>query len=192
MDAVTLGITFGLNIILPIGNVFRAAMLGLNVLQVGCRDGVHTPPTSIYAYGSPILYLVIQVVVLLFLIIWIEGDLSLFRRNGLPVVKHDDEKAGAVRTIEVQAEKDRVEKSEDDFLRILSLDKSFGSNHAVNDVSLGISKSEVLALIGPNGAGKSTLVNMIQSELSPDHGKILLCGEDSRTRSAQKFLGSKF
>lgn len=165
-------------------------MLGLNVLNVGCKNGAHSPLMSIYAYGSPILYLVIQVVVLLLLIIWLEGDMALFRRNGVPVARADNEKSVAVRSIEVEAEKVRVANSEDDLMRILGLDKSFGSNHAVNNVSLGLTKGEVMALLGPNGAGKSTMVNMIQSELSPDHGKILLCGEDSRVRSAQKYLGS--
>lgn len=191
MDSITLGISFGLYLFLPIGNVFRALLLGLNVLQVGCKDGKHIPPGSIYAYGAPILYLVIQIAVLLLIIVWIEGDIALFRRKGRIPQTHHPEKGIAMKTGEVEAERARVENTETDLLRALHLDKSFGSNQAVDDVTLGLPQSEVLALIGPNGAGKSTLVNMIQSELSPDHGRILLKGEDSRTRSAQKYLGGK-
>ena len=196
VESVTNGITFGLNLILPIGNVFRAVLFGANVSKVGCRNGDYTAPHSIYAYGGPILYLCIQVAVLLTVIIWIEGDLALFRRKGSTAVAKASERdvemkqnPGMTSSAEVIAEKHRVEQSEDDLLRIMSLDKSFRSNHAVQNVTLGLPQNDVMALLGPNGAGKSTLVNMIQSELSPDHGRILLQGEDSRTRSAQRYLG---
>jgi len=46
-------------------------------------------------------------------------------------------------------------------LRLESIDRRFGSLRAVDDVSLGVKRGEVLALIGPNGAGKSTLVNVV-------------------------------
>jgi ABC-type multidrug transport system fused ATPase/permease subunit len=196
VDNVTNGLTFGLNLVIPIGNVFRALLLGGNVRQVGCRDGMPTPPMSIYAYGGPILYLAIQVVALLLIIIWIEGDLAFFRRKGFKAAASastwkDSEKTGSsARNMDVEEERQRVEEADDDLLRVLSVDKSFGSNHAVQNVSLGLPSSDVMALLGPNGAGKSTLVNMIQSELSPEHGRILLKGEDARTRSAQRFLGS--
>lgn len=193
VDAVTNGLTFGLNLIVPVGNVFRSLLIGANVRQIACRDGALTSSESIYAYGGPILYLCVQVAVLLLIIIWIEGDLAFFRRKGSKAVASaawsDSEKSAPVKSEEVEAEKNRVEEAEDDLLRMLNLDKSFGSNHAVQDVTLGLPSDDVMALLGPNGAGKSTLVNMIQSELSPDHGKILLRGEDSRTRSAQRYLG---
>lgn len=83
----------------------------------------------------------------------------------------------------------RVEGTDTDLLRILHLSKRFGSNQAVDDVTLGLPQSEVLALLGPNGAGKSTLVNMIQSDLSADSGQAFLCGDDSRTRIAQTHFG---
>lgn len=196
MDNVTNGLVFGLNLVMPIGNVFRSLLVGFNVQQVGCKDGVPTPPGSIYAHGGPILYLVLQVAALLLLIIWIEGDLLFFRRknptrdsrasDSIPMVNLEK---GASLSEEVEAEQARTERAEGDLLRILGVDKSFGSNHAVQNVTLGLSPSDVTALLGPNGAGKSTLVNIIQSELSADRGRILLCGEDARTRSAQRLLG---
>lgn len=131
-------------------------------------------------------------IVLLLLIIWLEGDLAFFRRttpSSIRVV--DGEKATGMRSDEVKGEAARVEETESDLLRAIRVDKSFGSNHAVDRVSFGLPQSDVLALIGPNGAGKSTLVNMITSELSCDGGQILLKGEDARTRGAQKYLGGE-
>ncbi|KAH6898818.1 hypothetical protein B0T10DRAFT_120641 [Thelonectria olida] len=190
MDKLTLGIAFGVYLILPIGNVFRAMLIGLNVLEVGCKDGEHTPPASIYGYGGPILYLCLQVIVLLLIIIWIEGDVALFRRAGNRTRVVDAEKSSSVgASTEVKTEEARAEGADSDLLRALHLTKSFGSNKAVDDVTFGLPESDVMALIGPNGAGKSTLVNLIQSELTADHGNVLLRGEDARTRSAQKYLG---
>jgi branched-chain amino acid transport system ATP-binding protein len=59
-----------------------------------------------------------------------------------------------------------------------TLCKSFGGVHAVDHVSFAVGESEFLALIGPNGAGKSTCFNMINGQLPPDSGKILLDGQD--------------
>jgi ABC-type branched-chain amino acid transport systems, ATPase component len=59
-------------------------------------------------------------------------------------------------------------------LSVKSLGKSFGGVRAVENVSFEIGKGEFLALIGPNGAGKSTTFNMINGQLAPDTGEILI------------------
>jgi branched-chain amino acid transport system ATP-binding protein len=58
------------------------------------------------------------------------------------------------------------------------LAKSFGGLRAVDDVSFSLKAGELLALIGPNGAGKSTCFNMVNGQLSPDAGRVLLDGVD--------------
>jgi branched-chain amino acid transport system ATP-binding protein len=63
-------------------------------------------------------------------------------------------------------------------LAIHALSKSFGGVHAVNEASFGIGAGEFLAMIGPNGAGKSTCFNMINGQLAPDAGQIVLDGEN--------------
>ena len=63
-------------------------------------------------------------------------------------------------------------------LAVRSLSKSFGGVHAVNEASFDIGAGEFLAMIGPNGAGKSTCFNMINGQLAPDAGEILLDGEN--------------
>lgn len=61
-------------------------------------------------------------------------------------------------------------------LAVRSLTKAFGGVHAVNAVSFDVAKAEFLAMIGPNGAGKSTCFNMINGQLKPDSGDVLLEG----------------
>ena len=63
-------------------------------------------------------------------------------------------------------------------LAVRSLSKAFGGVHAVNEASFDIGAGEFLAMIGPNGAGKSTCFNMINGQLAPDSGGILLDGEN--------------
>ncbi|MDE2577399.1 MAG: ABC transporter ATP-binding protein [Hyphomicrobiales bacterium] len=62
-------------------------------------------------------------------------------------------------------------------LRIEHLSKSFGGVKAVNDVSFALAPGEMRAMIGPNGAGKTTLFNMVDGQLRPDAGNILLNGK---------------
>jgi len=63
-------------------------------------------------------------------------------------------------------------------LSVRSLSKTFGGVRAVNDVSFEIAPGEFLAMIGPNGAGKSTCFNMINGQLEPDSGEILVSGRN--------------
>ena len=50
----------------------------------------------------------------------------------------------------------------------------YGEQWAVDDVTLKLRPGELTALIGPNGAGKSTLLQMLQGQLTPSHGEVLL------------------
>jgi branched-chain amino acid transport system ATP-binding protein len=63
-------------------------------------------------------------------------------------------------------------------LALRQLSKAFGGVRAVNDVDFAVQSGEFLALIGPNGAGKSTCFNMINGQLAPDSGEILLDGKN--------------
>lgn len=63
-------------------------------------------------------------------------------------------------------------------LAIESLSKSFGGVRAVDDVSFSLRAGELLAMIGPNGAGKSTCFNMVNGQLPPDGGRVLLEGRN--------------
>jgi branched-chain amino acid transport system ATP-binding protein len=63
-------------------------------------------------------------------------------------------------------------------LAVRRLSKSFGGVRAVDDVSFEVEAGEFLALIGPNGAGKSTCFNMVNGQIAPDTGQILIDGHD--------------
>jgi branched-chain amino acid transport system ATP-binding protein len=57
---------------------------------------------------------------------------------------------------------------------VRGLSKAFGGVQAVRDVSFTLARGELLALIGPNGAGKSTCFNMLNGQLRPDSGTVML------------------
>ena len=61
-------------------------------------------------------------------------------------------------------------------LTVRDLYKSFGGVKAVRKVSFELAEGQLLAMIGPNGAGKSTCFNLINGQLRPDHGDIVIMG----------------
>ena len=63
-------------------------------------------------------------------------------------------------------------------LEVEALHRAFGGVQAVAGVGFAVAAGQMLALIGPNGAGKSTLFNMLNGQLRPDAGRVLLRGRD--------------
>jgi len=65
-----------------------------------------------------------------------------------------------------------------EILRLQSVSRRFSGLQALRDVSLGITKGEVLGLIGPNGAGKTTLVNVVTGVTPASSGEVVFMGRD--------------
>lgn len=190
-DSVVQGVAFGLGVLFPLANVFRALLLGFNIAGQSCRDGTPRPSSSFAAITGPAVLLLLQVIAFTLLSIWIEGGFTFVRNGKQRTAPADDFEMNmrSSRSNDIEKEVRRVETCGSDYLQAIHVNKAFGTNVAVDDVTLGLSPGEVLALLGPNGAGKSTLVNMIQSELAPDAGQILLCNQDAREVSSRKYLG---
>jgi len=56
-------------------------------------------------------------------------------------------------------------------IKVNSIDKSFGTNKALNNVSLSVDKGEMIALIGSSGSGKSTLLRTVAGLINVDKGE---------------------
>src|SRR5580698_2460454 len=63
-------------------------------------------------------------------------------------------------------------------LETVEISKSYRGRRVVNDVSVHVSRGEIVGLLGPNGAGKTTSFYMIVGLISPDSGKVVLDGVD--------------
>ena len=62
------------------------------------------------------------------------------------------------------------------------LTKRFGSQIAVNALSLEIPAGQIVGFLGPNGAGKSTTLKMLTGMIEPTEGSAKICGFDLRTQ----------
>jgi branched-chain amino acid transport system ATP-binding protein len=63
-------------------------------------------------------------------------------------------------------------------LEARGLAKAFGGVRAVDGVTFNVEAGRLLALIGPNGAGKTTCFNLLNGQLRPDAGRVMLEGRD--------------
>lgn len=67
-------------------------------------------------------------------------------------------------------------------LSVEGLSHRFASQSIFSDFSLKQSNGEHLLLLGPSGSGKTSLINFITGLLSPDHGAIMVDGEEMTQR----------
>ncbi|MGI6607394.1 MAG: sugar ABC transporter ATP-binding protein [Erysipelotrichaceae bacterium] len=73
-------------------------------------------------------------------------------------------------------------------LKFNGISKNFPGVCALNNVSFGLQKGEILSLIGGNGAGKSTLVKCVTGALNPDSGIIEVFGNKYSKMEPKKVL----
>lgn len=89
----------------------------------------------------------------------------------------------AVSAMDQQQGRDRETQS---FVRLASVSKSFGSVHAVRNVSLSVPEGEFFSLLGPSGCGKTTLLMMLAGLEELDSGSMFLDGRDVARQSVQE------
>ena len=63
-------------------------------------------------------------------------------------------------------------------LEVRSIAKAYDRKAVLHDVSLEVSRGEVVGLLGPNGAGKTTCFYSVMGLVKPDSGRIFLDGQD--------------
>jgi ABC-2 type transport system ATP-binding protein len=87
---------------------------------------------------------------------------------------------------EITPSESKVDVKKEVQVEISHINKSFGGNMVVQDVSFTIETGEVFGLVGPNGAGKTTTIRMLMDIIRPDSGDIRLfgqpLGEESKNR----------
>lgn len=183
---------FAFSIITPTGSMIRSLLLALNEFSLLCRGtSVASYPGDIGVYGGPILYLIVQSIVLFMVLVWWDSGYKpaflttlprLLRRGEVGKgdtvdTEHDGATHSDASTLfdpAVTSEARRIESQtppDTDSLRVLHLNRFFGrGNHAVQDMTFGIPRGEVFALLGPNGAGKSTTISLIRGDIHPSGG----------------------
>ena len=63
-------------------------------------------------------------------------------------------------------------------LQIKHLRKSYRKRVVIRDVSMTLSRGEVVGLLGPNGSGKTTCFYSIAGLVTPEGGQVLIDGRD--------------
>lgn len=63
-------------------------------------------------------------------------------------------------------------------IEVVNLNKSFGDNHVLKDISINIEKGEKVVVVGPSGSGKSTFLRCLNCMEDPTSGQIIFNGVD--------------
>ena len=60
---------------------------------------------------------------------------------------------------------------------------------AVRNISFEVRPGEVYGLLGPNGSGKSTTLKILLGLVTPNHGRAMIFGQDSRDYHSRRDVG---
>lgn len=63
-----------------------------------------------------------------------------------------------------------------DLLKLHHVTKTYGSQLALDDISLDLPAGKIIGLLGPNGSGKTTLIKLVNGLLQPNSGDIIING----------------
>ena len=63
-------------------------------------------------------------------------------------------------------------------IKLENISLSFKNRSVLENISFNLNQGQILGLLGPNGVGKSTIFNIITGLLKPNHGSIIIAGEN--------------
>lgn len=71
--------------------------------------------------------------------------------------------------------------------------KSYGKQEALRGLNLRLESGKIVGLLGPNGSGKTTLIKILNGLLRPEHGTVLIDGQEPGvyTKSVVSYLPDK-
>lgn len=78
------------------------------------------------------------------------------------------------------------ESYEEPILQVKHLEKNYGSNGVLKDISMSVSKGECVVIIGPSGSGKSTFLRCLNLLEEPTGGEILFKGNNTLDPKADR------
>lgn len=183
---------------IPVASMARAIVVGLNMFSLACigrNRSMARDFSNILLYGGPILYLILQAVLLFSFLVWYDSG------KPLPWIRKRSAIAAEARPIATDATKEdsgigaerlRIDSGHaTDVLQVRHMSKRFGDLLAVDDVTFGVDRGQVVAALGPNSAGKSTLYSMIRGEVPADSGDAIIGGHSIRfaCNAARSALG---
>ena len=61
-------------------------------------------------------------------------------------------------------------------IQLAGVNKYFGQNHVLKDISLKVESGEKVVVIGPSGSGKSTMIRCMNHLEEPDSGTVTVDG----------------
>ena len=67
-------------------------------------------------------------------------------------------------------------------LQVADLSVSYGSFHAVKNVSFDVKAGEIFGFLGPNGAGKTSTLSAVEGLLKPQAGSITVAGYNTKEK----------
>jgi ABC-2 type transport system ATP-binding protein len=79
----------------------------------------------------------------------------------------------------------------EEIVAVRGVEKRYGNIRALDNVTLTVTKGEIVALLGSNGSGKSTLLKVVAGLTPQDRGDIVLFGR-SPDRSVRRQIGFLF
>jgi ABC-2 type transport system ATP-binding protein len=76
-------------------------------------------------------------------------------------------------------------------IEVSNLTKYYGKRLAVDSISFGVEKGEIVGFLGPNAAGKTTTMRIITGFLAPTRGTVKVAGYDvlSNSLEARRHIG---